>query len=1421
MVKSGATAAFRGYRLQTLYILSRLIDVEDQDLLFRPEGKEDLDIYTSDGQLLETVQVKAYSANLTLSNLTSEPNDSFFDRSLCNRAEFPNSTIRIVSFGPVGPEMEQAWSSNGRERKRVYEKLTEDGYTQQDIANLLSIQLDKVDEPELERKVFTFLQTTLTGGDPPNAFDLLMYWVYQVSEGRGQISYSDVIDKLTNVGRYLESRSAYYDEWFTSILPLTDALDSAEVDPQRLAQEFEQGVDARFEHILAGLDAVRSEKLAEIQRKFECSNVVIVHGASGQGKSTLAFRYLHEYTPNVWRFYVRSWEDSNHILRVANALSGHAKATDLPCIVYIDVSPSDQEWPILVRELSHLSKFNVLVTIREEDWRRATGYRAHFESEELELSFDREEAENLYAQLKDHNPHYLSFDEAWAGFGGTGPLLEFVYFLTQKETLKSRIESQIRSLQDRVSEGNLNVNELHLLRLVAVASAYEAKLDLIAVVEHLGLSEPARTIALFTKEYLIRVNESSSTVTGLHSVRSNFMLESLLDDVLSRWESTAEECLPLLAETDLEIFLLHAFSRRRTEATALLEKLESYRPKSWIGVAGILRALLWLGVYDYTESNRALIDQVIRERGPVWYLILDSDLTEIASDVISNIWYNLPDFDGKDRLLEYVESIRAKQAPKDEAFVHARDWLQNRDSIGIVPSVPQDIAGLAEVLFWLGHLQMSQVILPICEKIEFERIVEGIPIDTLADLIYALHFALRNRFDSVFQVHRARVESRFKRETKTFFLEDDGATVRANFIPDSAYAISPEEHGNEDTESSTLHEETRYRVDLLKKLLPNRQKYCIKGYGHRLGMLSPKYDETEKDIDTSNFYPHWAQRINVHFRTLGNYPHRPEDWEEHAQHIFELRNDIQAWLEQLHQALNVYFRKSNVTKVVGKQLSTSAFERCKQVTETRPMLPQSAVDEWGFTGENITSSPRKDSDILSQSGLYEKSPMPRKDSDVFSESSLFEQFPALVRHKAYIDKLHGYLRHLSNFMSQGKHVILLNFALGRAENHQEAELLRIANENGIKTDQENLSTWNLHDSLEALKQLQFEFRNRFSQFIPAADLDSLEAKENKLIRELWPVWHQFAFRPRRIKQNAAKEFVKERDGTLKRLRLDVRQRLKAIKHDGFSAREARTELQYKGESIPCVLIDINNPSMYWQAVQDTIVALQQALHTDSNKSLRNYVIQFWLKQFAVVPLIRGRALSRSAFVFPTFALQSGIALEKLHLYTSQEVSDEDWARLNVSFWDREQFQPAIGFTEDLVFLSLHASQIGDLSRFSDERDGYDSEVIDNYLQAKSENITKYLQRVYDVGGELLSQLNGPHIDFENRPFLSEANNFLIHICQQIMPAENHDGSTKMTVDEMKEWSERLEQIWEHAESFKLLWITDVLDQYATESKTDL
>ena len=64
---SDATPAYRGYRLQTLYALSRILgSTEGSDLVFQPEGLEDLDILGADNRLIETIQVKAYGSNLSL-----------------------------------------------------------------------------------------------------------------------------------------------------------------------------------------------------------------------------------------------------------------------------------------------------------------------------------------------------------------------------------------------------------------------------------------------------------------------------------------------------------------------------------------------------------------------------------------------------------------------------------------------------------------------------------------------------------------------------------------------------------------------------------------------------------------------------------------------------------------------------------------------------------------------------------------------------------------------------------------------------------------------------------------------------------------------------------------------------------------------------------------------------------------------------------------------------------------------------------------------------------------------------------------------------------------------------------------------------------------------------------------------------------
>src|SRR5215213_641237 len=104
---SDATHAYRGYRRQALYALSRIFE-SSTDLVFQPEGEEDLSIFDSANNLIEVVQVKSYGVNLTLSNFKPDKKDSFFYRVAKLLTSTPSLNIKIASYGTVGPELFQA-----------------------------------------------------------------------------------------------------------------------------------------------------------------------------------------------------------------------------------------------------------------------------------------------------------------------------------------------------------------------------------------------------------------------------------------------------------------------------------------------------------------------------------------------------------------------------------------------------------------------------------------------------------------------------------------------------------------------------------------------------------------------------------------------------------------------------------------------------------------------------------------------------------------------------------------------------------------------------------------------------------------------------------------------------------------------------------------------------------------------------------------------------------------------------------------------------------------------------------------------------------------------------------------------------------------------------------------------------------------
>ena len=107
--------------------------------------------------------------------------------------------------------------------------------------------------------------------------------------------------------------------------------------------DYFEGKKTRLGHIALGLDVKRQRWLDEIQGVFEKTNVCIIKEASGQGKSTLAFRFAHDYwiIDNIYKVnVVDSPEQAEQISNYFKTIT----ELGLPIYILIDDINSDRRY---------------------------------------------------------------------------------------------------------------------------------------------------------------------------------------------------------------------------------------------------------------------------------------------------------------------------------------------------------------------------------------------------------------------------------------------------------------------------------------------------------------------------------------------------------------------------------------------------------------------------------------------------------------------------------------------------------------------------------------------------------------------------------------------------------------------------------------------------------------------------------------------------------------------------------------------------------------------------------------------------------------------------------------------------------------------------------------------------------------------
>ncbi len=1407
-----ATPAYRGYRLQHLYTLWRILQAGDQEgIVFQIEGQEDLDILDCSGTLLDVQQVKAYDDDLTLSTFSPDKPDSFFYRIARLVKTMPHPISSIVSFGNVGSELRKALTEDGVDRRRVARKLSSyQQISEEDAITVLkAIRLLLVEETDLTAKVFGALRQSLTGVDPEAAFDLLSFWLYRCAEKKCRLTRQDVIEKVNSVGRFLAERAAHHRQWFTSIIPIEDH----PIDAQRarLTESFFRGVAARYDHILAGLDVRRPDKLQEIAQKFAEHQVIIIHGASGQGKSTLAYRYLHESFPSQWRFQVRVVDGREHALSIALALSGHADVLGMPLAIYIDVSPRDSGWLDLVEQLSRHPQIQILVTVREEDFRRATISRADMDVETVALAFERTEAEQIYSRLqgKRQPARLLNFQDAWNLFGGEGPLMEFVYLVTQGETLRERLQGQVKRLQDDVLAQRYPPGILDLLRLVSVASASEAQIQAKSLLNSLQLPAPDRVLELLEEEYLIRRSDNESLLQGLHPIRSAILVELLTDPpAVSTWLESACTCLPFLYGPDVEPFLLYAFSRRQMERELLLAFLASYQTDQWTVLTGIMRALLWLGIQDYAKANLPLIEEVVGKVGLGWYLVLDTDITGANPGAAGWMWERLEhniSTEGK----QQMQAFRARQSDKKQALAHAKAWLSHQDLRRFrIPVSESDWSALAEGLFWVGHLDVQWQLEEWLVRLDFESALDRLPLDTLANLVLGISHAYGDRIPDWLEHVRPRLLHRFQRETQTAIVDGDGTTLTAHFLMPLAFfeENASQNEGIAACEADDhLHAETMKRITFLRNVFPERDAYASQGYGHRLVEALNAHDSTHKTgIPRVQLPPDYLTMVNGTFRGNVHYAMRSATWQEYTERALQLRKAVLSALQELERGLQVYFRKQQSMQVFGSFVDITHWTYCQQLLRTPPLLPKCAVDEWGFVDEvSARRTKRSQSDALEQDES-EHSTQPE------SRGLVFQEYNTLLNTFA------EYTRTLSNFFGDGQSVLVMriNAALEKRTNTK-AERMHTAEREvskGMNPDVFHLSTLNFGDALLTLTAFQREFHRLLVPFCSIAELTELELQEQRVFCRLWNMWYFFAFHPQLIIPNAIEECTEKLEVKRQMAQRDVRKAFRRLAQEGLQVDILSRTVPWNREPALWITVDAKEPLDAYRSGERVIAVLRKAMHRVNEKLLRRYALGFLTTYALIVPVVQGKSLTAQAWrVFlPGFLVSDD---ESPLLPVPQSLPPDMLASLGIEVWALPQVEVTKQGWERTVELSLLTAHLRDIQRLPSFEDGQERELIRPYIDQIVARINTVLVEVLHIEKALIDRWNSlSPTDLIQRPPLAQAMHLLRELHLSILPTADFQGEVEIRLERIAEWAQRLEKGRENAFLSYLLSAADALDE---------
>lgn len=945
----GAQAAWKGFSSQTLYIAFRLIS-DESGYEYYPEDVEDL-VIKKDGALVEAVQIKNISADLTLSSLaatkTSRSGDGFFNRMCGLHKQDPSfSCIKVVYFNTLGTELQEVQAGKTNTKKAIAKKLVDKhGLSEVDAGWLIdSLCFEKVNLDDLDLNIQTQISDYVPVMPAPTlAKDLLIQHISVLSKSKGYTTLKMWQEKIHEIGTNIAAMDGFYKEYNKSLVRLSEL--QLNGDNEQLKQEYSQGISAHPAHIRNNLDFKRDYWMEEIQAAMNSKGVAILKGVSGQGKSTLCYRYLIDTYPEGCVFCVRSIANEGQAQNLVTALDGLGKHNK-NLIIYIDVQPGETLWAFLLQELqSRGLSIPVLISIRDEDYNLTPISGKAIQYGIVELALSKEEAAHIYNSFTETQPHteHRTFEEAWQSFGGQGPLIEFVYLLTNNQTLTQRLQGQIDALlQEGVSD-----EWLELLQLVCYAGRLGCAVNLTAVKNATHCSTMHAAIRRLKDEYLIR-EVDENTIEALHPVRAKIVFDALCDQICTGAREVVFKALSCISSQNVRVVLLDYFSNQQYDIEDV-QRLSQIRFRDWIGYTNAIRSMLWLDAKRYVEGNMTFISSLVKKRGKGWLCFLPLDLSGIerSDELIADGMKDLSIFNKVD-LQNAIDEVK-KSLTSLSINYQATDCFMNNCVVpSVLPNTDAERSSFGYALFWMAKRDFN-VTLPF----KTDEIVASI----CAGELQPSSDAIRGLFEhpTLLESYQAAVDVLvekliYEMQVLTFSVTND--EVSCKFIP----PLSAETGVPENTKNTNQYWRIKM-LDILKQLYPEKEYIDIELIGvDFLQDLGIEALDHKLHIHKSKRPNAWVSELNGWTKIRIDYSLRPSSWQEYVADIDEIRSGVNDLIVETIKLIDDVYKKGRYTQDRGKRID-DRLKVFRKHTFAENRLPYFAVDPYCLYSEGNAKSP--------------------------------------------------------------------------------------------------------------------------------------------------------------------------------------------------------------------------------------------------------------------------------------------------------------------------------------------------------------------------------------------------------------------------------------------------------------------------------